>query len=316
MAVSRTDESDPDAAGIEDPIDEEAAGWVARLSSSDATDADRAAFEAWRSADPAHAEAHAEMDALWRRLGRLPDPRPRPGPPKTLAGIAVALLLGGALAYQAGLVDRLRADLWSGVGSIEHATLADGSRVHLNTDTAIALHFSETERGVELLRGEAVFDVVPDPKRPFVVSHGGLSARAVGTRFVVRVDGADSPVGVAEGRVEVVAAGRHAMLSAGEAVRVGDDAALAVSAANVDRSTAWREGRLVFAGQSLATVLAELDRYRHGRIVLLDRRLGERRVTGVFDPRETDDALDVIAATMGVRIRRLSPLLVLVGSPL
>lgn len=140
---------------------------------------------------------------------------------------------------------------------------------------------------------------MPDPKRPFVVSHAGLSARAVGTRFVVRADGADSPVGVAEGRVEVSVAGRHALVSAGQAVRVGDDAGLVVSAANVDRSTAWREGRLVFAGQSLATVLAELGRYRHGRIVLLDRALGKRRVTGAFDARDTDDALDVIAATMG-----------------
>lgn len=305
-----------DAEDGEDPLEREAAAWVARLSSSDATEADRRAFEAWHGADPAHAAAYAEMDALWRRLGQLPDPRPRKGPPKRLAALAaLALIGGGALMHQIGLLDRLRADLWSDVGTIEHATLADGSGVDLNTDTALAVRFTERERGIALLRGEASFDVVPDPNRPFVVRGGGLSVRAVGTRFFVRADGAARPVGVAEGRVDVSGPGGRALVSAGEGIRVGEGA-LQVVAADVERDTAWRDGRLIFAGQPLAAVLAELDRYRRGRIVLLDARLGERRVTGAFDARNTDEALDAIAATMGVRIRRLSPLLVLVGSPL
>lgn len=298
----------------DDPVYEAAAGWVARLSSPDATEADRAAFAAWVSADPAHAEAHAELDALWRRLGHVPDPRRRRPPSKTLAGLAVAALLGAAGAHHLGLVDRLRSDLWSGVGDIAHATLVDGSRIDLNTDTAVALRFTGTERGVDLLRGEAVFDVVPDPRRPFVVRGDGLSVRAVGTRFFVRADDADRPVGVAEGRVEVTAAGRHVLVSAGEAVR--GTSGLAVVAEDVNRAMAWREGRLIFSGERLSAVLAELGRYRHGRIVLLDARLGERRVTGAFDPRDTDEALDVLAATMGARVTRLTPLLVLVGSPL
>jgi len=302
-----------EADGGEDPVEHEAASWVARLASSDATDADRRAFETWRGADPAHAAAYAEMDALWRRLGQLPDPR-RKGPPKTLAGLAAIALIGAALAYQVGLLDRLRADLRSAVGTIEHATLPDGSRVDLNTDTAIAVRFTQGERGITLLRGEASFDVVPDRSRPFVVRGGGLSVRAVGTRFFLRADGADSPVGVAEGRVDVSAQSGHVVVSAGEEVRLGGDA-LHVAAADVERATAWRDGRLIFSGKPLAAVLMELNRYRRGRIVLLDRGLGERRVTGAFDARNTDDALDVIATTMGIRIRRFSPLLVLVGSP-
>jgi len=302
-----------EADGGEDPVEHEAASWVARLASSDATDADRRAFETWRGADPAHAAAYAEMDALWRRLGQLPDPR-RKGPPKTLAGLAAIALIGAALAYQVGLLDRLRADLRSGVGTIEHATLPDGSRVDLNTDTAIAVRFTQGERGITLLRGEASFDVVPDRSRPFVVRGGGLSVRAVGTRFFLRADGADSPVGVAEGRVDVSAQSGHVVVSAGEEVHLGGDA-LHVAAADVERATAWRDGRLIFSGKPLAAVLMELNRYRRGRIVLLDRGLGERRVTGAFDARNTDDALDVIATTMGIRIRRFSPLLVLVGSP-
>lgn len=310
--VAGSEETDIDG---EDLVYEAAAGWVARLSSSDSTDADRRAFEKWRSANPAHAEAYAEMDAMWHKLGRLPDPRRRPGTPKTLTTIAIVALVAGALVYQQGLFDWLRADLWSGVGNVEHARLADGSRVDLNTDTAIALHFTEQERGIELLRGEASFDVVPDPDRPFTVRSNGLSIRAVGTRFFVRADGSENPVGVAEGRVDVSAAGHRAIVTAGEAVKISADTTLSVTTADVERRMAWRDGRLIFAGQPLSTVLAELDRYRHGRILLMEYRLGERRVTGAFDLHDTDEALDVLAATMGVRVRRLSPLLVLVGPP-
>jgi len=299
----------------EDPVYEAAAGWVARLSSHEATEADRSVFEAWHAADPAHAEAYAEMDALWQTLGHVPDRRRRRSVPKGLVGVAVAIVLCAALAFQLGLVDRLRSDLWSGVGDITHATLADGSRIDLNTDTAIALHFSETERGIELLRGEAFFDVVPDPRRPFVVRGGGLSVRAVGTRFFVRAGDTDKSAGVLEGSVDVVASGRPVRVSAGEALHHTRGAPLSVARANVDRTTAWRAGRLVFSSERLSTVLAELDRYRRGTIVLLDVAAGERRVTGSFDPRDTDEALDAIASSMGVGITRLSPLLVLVGSP-
>lgn len=313
--------ADSDASGVteeggEDPVYEVAAGWVARLSSPDAAESDREAFEVWRSSDPLHGAAYAEMDALWRKLGHVPDPRQHRRPAKGLAGIAALALFGAALAYQLGLIDRMQADLWSGVGEITHATLADGSRIDLNTDTALALNFTETGREVELLRGEAFFDVAPDPRRPFVVRGNGLSARALGTRFSVRVDGAERPVDVAEGRVEVTASGRHVQVSAGEAVRLADGNAPSVVKADVGRKTAWRDGRLVFSGERLSAVLAELGRYRRGGILLLDPAAGERRVTGAFDPHNTDDALDAIAATMGVRVTRLTPFLALVGSPL
>ncbi|WP_407521381.1 FecR family protein [Methylobacterium oryzisoli] len=296
----------------EDPIDEAAAGWVARLSSSDATESDRAAFEAWLAADPAHAEAYAEMDAVWRRLGHLPVSRTR-RMPKGPACLAAAAVLGAVLATQFGLADWLRADLWSGVGAIEHAILADGSRIDLNTGTALVLHFSDTERRVELLRGEALFDVAPDPARPFVVDAAGVSARAVGTVFFVRADGAAKPVGVAEGRVDVTASGRHLRVAAGEAIRRQDGGAPTVVKDDVNRAVAWRDGHLIFSGERLSDVLAELERYRRGRIVLLDARLGDRRVTGSFDPRNTDDALDAIAATFALRVTRLTPLVVLIG---
>ncbi|MFH6787134.1 MULTISPECIES: FecR family protein [Methylobacterium] len=336
-----TDAQDRDDPIDEDPVEAEAAAWVVRLSSSDATAADRAAFEAWRAADPAHEAAHAEMAAFWHRLGQVPDVgAPDAGAPdasapdagrrrtegpaeasttgsaKGPAGLAALVVLGGALAWQAGLADWLRADLWSGVGAITHATLADGSRIDLNTGTAIALRFTGTERRVELLRGEAAFEVAHDPGRPFVVEGGGVSVRAVGTVFVVRADEAGRPVDVAEGRVDVAIAGRHLDVSAGEAVVEPRGAAPSVVKADIGRAMAWRDGRLTVSGEPLSEVLATLGRYRRGRILLLDANAGARRVTGVFDLRDTDEALDSIAASLSLRITRVTPLLVLVGSPL
>lgn len=296
-----------------DPIHFEAAVWVARLCSPDATDADRADFEVWRSADPAHAEAYAALEDWRRAMGRAPDPRARKRrPPLGFAGLAVALGLSATAAYEAGLLDRLRADDWTGVGDIRTSVLADGSRIDLNTDTAVVLRFTAGERGVELLRGEAVFEVVPDRERPFLVRGAGLRVRAVGTRFFVRVDGAPEPVGVAEGRVEAETRAGRTMIAGGEVVHRDTDDRLSVRDADVDRATAWRHGKLVVSGQPLSTILADLGRYRRGRILLLDAALGARQFTGTLDLRDTDDALAVLAASLRLKLTRVTPFLVVV----
>lgn len=295
----------------DDPVYEAAALWVARLTSADAAEEDRRAFEEWRSADPAHAEAFAEMEEWRRAMGRTPDPRvAKRRTPKGLAAIA-AIGLAGALAYQHGAFDRLRSDAWTSVGEIERLTLADGSRADLNTDTAIRLHFTPIERTVELLRGEAAFDVVPDPARPFVVRGAGVSARAVGTRFFVRV-GAEEPVGVEEGRVGVTTDAGAVEIGAGEIAALGEGGRPSAAKRDVARSMAWRDGLLRVSGEPLADVLAELDRYRSGRIFALDAGLGARRFSGTLDLRDTDAALSVLAAGMGLRITRVTPLLVLI----
>lgn len=295
----------------EDPVYEQAALWVARLSSTDATEADHRAFEAWRAADPAHAEAYAEMEAWRRTMKRAPDPR-RPHLPKGLAAVAAALGLGALLSDPLGWVDRMRADAWTDRGSIETTTLPDGSRVDLNTDTALVLRFTHSERSVALLRGEAVFDVVPDAGRPFVVSGNGVRARAVGTRFFVRVDGAAVPVGVAEGRVDVATSAGETRLRAGEVAVRGEDGRPLARAGDVAQAIAWREGQLTVSGQPLSQVLSELERYRRGRLLLTDSALGSRRFSGTLDLRDTDASLDVLAAAMGLRLTRLTPLLILV----
>ncbi|MFC7662755.1 FecR/PupR family sigma factor regulator [Methylorubrum suomiense] len=102
----------------QDPIFAEAALWVARLSSADATEADRAAFEVWQSADPAHADAYAELSGWRRTMGLAPPPRSKARrAPKGVALLAAALGLAGLITHELGLFDRLRADAWTGVGA-------------------------------------------------------------------------------------------------------------------------------------------------------------------------------------------------------
>ena len=133
-----------------------------------------------------------------------------------------------------------------------------------------------------------------------------------GVVTAVRVDGVATPVGVAEGQVEVTTPGGRAGLRAGETLVREQASRVTTERSDVARMMAWREGRLVFSGQPLSVVLAELERYRRGRIVSLDPTVGTRRFSGTLDPRDTDEALAVLATTMDVRITRVTPLLVLV----
>lgn len=309
----------PDA----DRIAEEAAGWVARLQSSDATPADAELFQEWLERDDRHRAAFDEFCNLWGDLKDLPIPadrlnklrgaRRRRTVIRTTA-VALILLISGSL-YNAGYMDRLRADYYTAVGEVRTIDLADGSRVYLNTDTAIAVDLTESQRRIHILRGEAFFDVAKDPQRPFIVDDATLSATAVGTQYAVRAGTLSlrPDVQVEEGKVEVQTADQRVLVSAGYAAVIGDGGTVIVQRADVADATAWRNGRLIFSGRPLKEVLAVLARYRHGQIVMLDRALGEQKVSGIFDLNDTDAALRDIEMSLPVSVTHLTGLLVVVG---
>lgn len=301
---------------------EQAAGWVARLQSRDATDEDRRDFRAWLAQDPANAAAYDEFQKLWGDLRAVPIPKDRLKKlrvsRRAVVGNIVAVGLIAVLAtatYRLGFFDRLRADHYTSVGEVGRFTLEDGTRVDLNTDSAIRVRYSPTERRIELLRGEAFFDVTKNPSRPFVVEDSALRATALGTRYGVRRDDASSgDVQVEEGRVEVASSRSRVTLGPGDLARVSADGALSVETTDVASRAAWREGKLVFSGQPLREVLATLERYRHGRIVILDETAASRKVSGIFDLKDTDEALDVLESSLPVTITRLTGMMVVVRS--
>ena len=299
----------------ENEIVKEAAIWVARLQSSDATDGDREEFAQWASLDPAHSAMFDELLGLWRQLKDAPVSPERLAQLRksrrgTLSSLAIVGLLASAVAlsaYHLGVVDRIRSDHYTVVGEVRSVELADGSRAYLNTDTAIAVTLTESERRVTLMRGEAFFDVKPAPDRPFVVVvEGGLAAEALGTRYSVRSAFGDkqADVQVEEGKVRILGADRPVTLGPGEGAIVSSGRSLIRFKVDEDQ-LAWRTGKLVFSGRPLSEVLTTLGHYRSGRIVLLDEEAGRHEVSGVFNIQNADQILEALERNLSLRMTRL-----------
>jgi transmembrane sensor len=181
-------------------------------------------------------------------------------------------------------------------GEQRTVTLTDGSVVQLNSQSRLRVSFSEQERRVELIDGQALFEVAKNPARPFVVVSGTTSVQAVGTQFDVYRRSAGTVVTVLEGRVAVSgntvrgpapskleSTGSGAvLLSAGEQIIVTPTAVLAPKATNVEAAVAWTQKKLVFDAAPLSEVVAEFNRYSHQRLVLDNAELDEIRISGVF----------------------------------
>ena len=235
--------------------------------------------------------------------------------PMRVAAVAACLLLlvvaGGV--WKDDIAIGLASDHASAVGERTPVTLADGSRILLNTRSAVAVDFGPATRHVRLLRGEAWFEVSSDAARPFTVETPQGSVRVTGTSFGVRRDEGATRVNLVEGGVALslpgsletlgLAPGQQAQLSA---EGISDPAPFDRTAA-----TAWLRGQLVFYDTPLAEVVASLNRYRPGRIVLLDEELHRLKVSGVFTTDDPDAALTVIADTLPVSVTRLTRYLVL-----
>lgn len=304
---------------VEDPLLEEAAGWVARLQSRDASERDRHDFDNWLARDPANRAAYDELHQLWGDLREVPLKSKSFGMRRGALGNVLALVLALALCavvYRMGLTDRFRADYYTAVGEVRSVVLDDGTRVDLNTDSAIAVLYSAGERRIELLRGEAFFDVAKNGARPFVVHESAWRATALGTRYGVRTatGSSNGDVQVEEGSVEVSNGDERVVLAAGDAVSLGGAKRLAVTRTDVANDTAWRTGKLIFSGRPLREVLATLERYRFGRIVVLDEAAAGQMVSGIFDLKDTDQALDVLEGSLPVQVHRLGSMVAVVRS--
>lgn len=306
---------------------DEAAEWLMRLHDSGATDADRAACERWRQADPQHALAWERAERLLGKLGGLPAAlampaldRPRSHRAQRRAAVArlaalLAVAPAGWLAWQAWYAADQRgwgADLRTATGERRTEHLADGSRLLLDTASAVDIRFDGALRLLTLRQGAISIETAADtatPHRPFVVdtAHGRL--RALGTRFTVRqeggwADGGPVRLAVTEGAVEVtlrgaaspalvVQAGQQTVLRAGE---VTSPQPLQPEA------TAWTHGMLMADAMPLAAFCAELSRYRPG-LLQCAPEVRALRVSGSFPLGDTDRTLTMLASTYPVDVQ-------------
>lgn len=320
----------------EEQIWSEAFDWLTRLQGAPKDAATKAAFQAWLARQPHHAIAYAEIRKVWEAAPHLPPafagrwqapPQYRraataPARPRSMArrrwliGAAAASV---AVALAAGEWSDLWADYATATGETKAIALTDGSRLQLDTDSAVRMSFDERGRNVELLRGRAFFEVARDASRPFAVIIGGARAVALGTRFEVRRDAARVSVLVAEGRVAVSLNGRNVLrrpaLERGQGLAIDLASQVAhESRAALETIGAWRQGRLVVEGWSVAKALDEIARYHRGAILLRDDALGVRLISGVYDLSRPIDAVRAVAEAQGGQVTAIGPWLLLVSA--
>ena len=193
------------------------------------------------------------------------------------------------------------------VGERSKYTLEDGSIVSLNTNTVLEVAYSRDERSVRLLQGQALFEVAKNRNRPFVVLAGDRRVTAVGTAFDVRVDDGGVRVVLAEGRVTVDPLRHKGMaklvpgldrqeLQPGEQLIADPYRPLVIAAADVERLTSWDRGRLIFRDDLLSEAIKEMNRYSRTQILIEDPRIGDLRISGVFNVSRPENFLAAVTA--------------------
>lgn len=274
--------------------DREAAEWFARLGAKSVSTDTIHEFFAWR-ATPENAAAYKRMEGHWERMGRLRGDTEIDamlasiGKAKRTPAIVGRPVLGAILAL---LVVGAGVGVWwtmnrsptygTDVGEQRTVQLADGSSVRLDTDSRIRVLLSADERRIDLLEGQALFEVAHDAARPFVVSADGTTVTALGTVFDVRRAGPDVRVILVEGRVRVDGPrGAQTTLAPNQTAVVTP---LGAEARPVDASaaTAWAEGRLVFSGTPLRDAVAEVNRYLTDKVILEAPAVAGTAISGTF----------------------------------
>lgn len=315
---------------------QEAGEWLIRLQDDNLTDAELGAWGLWMAASHEHAAAFDDLSALWDASAELDSaallrareratrsrkavstrasahaPRRR-SPRRWLAGgIAASLLvvIGAWLVWR--MPSRDEQMLVTTIGDRRHVELADGSAIDLDAASEAVVRYGQDRRDIELRRGQAFFSVAHAPERPFVVTSGDVQSRALGTRFAVeRRASNEVAVTVTEGRVRITALHAQGGTSHVDAtldqqvVFTPSDGLLPPREVNAVLATAWREGTVVYQGETLANVLEDLNRYSRIPVRLQDPGLGKLRVTGRWELSGTDRWVDGLAAALHMRVTR------------
>ncbi len=272
-------------------------------------------FEAWLAADPTHAETYQRFAVADRDMADLlvsapPAPRPLIAPAPQRRSITRRGWMGGAIAASItavvgiGMIQSQPAlyVVKTAPGERRTVTLDDGSKIAMNGNTVLTLDRKDA-RYATLDRGEALFDVVHDDDAPFRVMVGDSTLVDVGTRFNVLREGRTTAVQVAEGAVIYNPDSTAVRLDAGRTLRAIDgDALLALGNVTPASVAGWKDGRLIYDGQTMAEVAADLTRWS-GQPVRVDPRVAEQRFRGVLSLGDGEDIVG-LAPLLEVDVRK------------
>lgn len=324
-------------------IEAEASEWLIRLERDASADM-KAGFEKWLAADARHRAAYVRLEKTWAHADILRKLRPLDGEvdenvldgfgqPAAISAtrwknrtplwaVAACLLFLTVIAVTWTAVVRSEWQVYrTDLGGFQRITLQDGSTALLNTNSEIKVRLTPARREVMLARGEALFTVAHDTRRPFDVSAADTVVRAVGTAFCVRLgDQKQVDVIVTEGRVAIdppddsldsklpqsVASPTRSTLTAGETVTVKSRHLNVKKIATDDmtRKLAWTQGRLWFDHVTLADAVLEFNRYNRRQLVVDDPVIATLRIGGTFD---ATDLESFVAALQSYGIRTVPP---------
>jgi transmembrane sensor len=303
-----------------DEIEAEAARLLARLN-SDPSPEDEAALCAWVEADPRHAVAFARAEAAWEAAERLKSAAAEVTLPPMAeivseeqqrrlsrnimiaAAVALVLFILAAIVTVQTFNDVDRYE--TRIGEIRTIALADGSRLHLNSDSAAEVRFTKNGRKVRLLKGEASFDVIHDPQRAFEVEARSALVRTIGTSFNLRLRPALIELTVTQGAVTVrcgnhsprrVSAGNGAVLQPRSLVLTHLDPRV------IRQRTAWRRKLVHLEGETIEQAAGEFNRYRAAPILIGDPRVSSLRIGGQFHIADSGKFLSALQSRLPVRV--------------
>lgn len=311
--------------------DDAAADWFVRLNSGDVTESTRLEHEAWLAEDEGNRERFENVQRSMRDLAPLDDwmhteldrlngrvMARRAWRTKGLIGFGSA---AAAVAAVSLWITTNPADLYTTERAEQREiSLDDGSRIHLNSASSVAVRYSPEERTVELNSGEGVFDVSRDAQRPFVVAAADAEVVAIGTQFRVRLVGGDVTVTVLEGAVAVFdrpgsgatsapgsrpSESEPTLLYANDQVTLSNGVMTAVESVNASVATAWREGKLIYDATPLREVVAEMSRYTAIELAVADG-VPDHPITGLIQIRSPDAMLRFISNAVPVTPVRAS----------
>jgi|HubBroStandDraft_2_1064218.scaffolds.fasta_scaffold45569_2 transmembrane sensor len=302
-----------------DAIEQRAADWaVLRRNQRDWTEDRQVELDAWLSQSLAHRVAYLRIDAMWERTQRLAALRTPMRPSKVLvsrkswwartAVVVGLVVISGLFATQ--YLQRPRAQfVETPKGGRERLTLADGSQIELNTDTAVLLNIQPNARNVQLLRGEAYFQVNHDASRPFIVTIGNHRIVDLGTKFVVRADPGRIKVTLVSGTARLEEAGtqgenRSVVLTPGEvAIATVDTTRVSKrTSRELSESLAWQRGSVVFHNELLSNAAAELNRYGGPTLIVADSATAKLTISGTFLTNNTEEFAGAARELFGLRV--------------
>lgn len=322
-------------------VQAEATEWLIRFTEDEVGYAEREAFSAWLKRSPERVDAYLHLMAFWREAGRPPagenpvdidqlvalaqreanvfplalggheavSPSPQVSH-RNRWGVAAALVLVLALAAVMAYWTQTRHIYTTNIGEQRTVNLDDGSTVTINAKSSIRVSYDEHQRVIDLLDGQALFKVAADSARPFIVTAGTSTIRALGTQFDVYRKMSDTVVTVVEGRVSVTPqkTGVATVLTAAELLGAGEQAIVTPKATQISRPahmeavTAWTTGLLVFDKTPLREVVVEFNRQNVRPLVIDDDTLQDVAISAIFPASGSDRIVKFLEDRLGVSV--------------